>query len=108
MISAIVILSILLKLGGKIISAQLSRSPGSDRGFLIVRTASQTKEFKVGSRVANIDPTLTNYNWHGTIGAHGPIQGQQMFMGRSVSWDEPKGMKGGPILFHRLEELRLI
>ena len=45
------------------------------------------------------------HNWHGTIvniGEYGEVYGAE------VSWDERQGKKGGQILFHRLEELRLI
>ncbi len=70
-------------------------------------TAQPTNQLKVGDRVANIDPTKTNYNWHGTIVRIGKSKYSDV-TGADVSWDERKGMKGGQILFHRLEELRLI
>ena len=68
-------------------------------------TVSSPNQLKVGSRVANIDPSKSSYNWHGTIiniGKYGEVHGAE------VSWDERKGMKGGQVLFHRLEELRMI
>jgi hypothetical protein len=84
---------------------------GSLTGSLLPReeepTASPTDQFKVGSRVAVIDPEKKSYNWHGTIVRIGKSKYADVY-GADVSWDERKGMMGGPILFHRLEELRLI
>ena len=85
-------------------TASPSASPASPTAS---PTVSPTDQFKVGSRVANIDPTNTSYNWHGTIVRLGQSKYADV-NGAEVSWDERKGMKGGQVLFHRLEELRLI
>lgn len=63
--------------------------------------ADQRPPFKVGSKVAHVDPKRESYHWHGTITA---IDGDKA----KVRWDERKGMKGGQILTHRLSDLRLI
>ncbi|PIG94577.1 DUF5906 domain-containing protein [Gloeocapsopsis sp. IPPAS B-1203] len=60
-------------------------------------------KFKVGSKVANIDPKSESYNWHGTITA---IDGDKA----KVHWEEraQRKIRGGAVLKHSLSELRLI
>jgi DNA-binding transcriptional ArsR family regulator/archaellum biogenesis ATPase FlaH len=60
-----------------------------------------TAQFQVGSRVASRDSQQVSYNWHGTIARF-------RNGGADVRWDERQGMKGGEVLWHRLEDLRLL
>jgi putative DNA primase/helicase len=60
-----------------------------------------THPFKIGSKVAHVDPKRESYNWHGTITE---INGDKA----KVRWEERLGIRGGQILTHRLSELRLI
>jgi hypothetical protein len=56
---------------------------------------------QVGDRVAGSDPVQLSYCWHGRITR---IQGDIYY----VRWKERKGMKGGEVLTHRVEQLRKI
>lgn len=57
--------------------------------------------FKVGDRVAHINPNDISHDWHGTILE---INTQSA----KVRWDERKRMRGGQVLRHKLAELRHI
>ena len=74
---------------------------GSITGSITDSPASLTTQLEVGERVASNDPTEKSYNWHGTIARF-------RNGGADVRWDERQGMKGGEVLWHRLEDLRLL
>jgi phage/plasmid-associated DNA primase len=60
-----------------------------------------THPFKIGSKVAHVDPKRESYNWHGTITEINADKAK-------VHWEERKGLRGGQVLTHRLSDLRLI
>lgn len=58
-------------------------------------------DFKVGDRVAHVDPKQKSYNWHGQIVEITPPTAK-------VKWEERKAMRGGDIVSAQLCNLRLI
>ena len=74
---------------------------GSITGSITDSPASLTTRLEIGSHVASSDRQEVSYNWHGTI-----VRFRNG--GADVRWDERQGMKGGEVLWHRLEDLRLL